>query len=66
MSKVQSIEQAVEQFSVQELAEFRDWFLEFDARAWDAQLERDVAAGKLDKLAEEALADLRTGRCTDL
>ena len=40
--------------------------LETDWEAWDRQLEEDVKAGKLDQLAEEALEDLRSGRCTDL
>ena len=40
--------------------------LEADWEAWDRQLEEDVKAGKLDQLAEEALADLRAGRCTNL
>lgn len=34
--------------------------------AWDRQFEADVAAGRLDQLAEEVLQDLREGRCTDL
>jgi hypothetical protein len=33
-----------------------------ETRAWDRQFETDVAAGRLDALAEEALADLRAGR----
>ena len=45
---------------------FRTWFAEFDASAWDRQMEDDVAAGRLDALADEALNDLRAGRCTDL
>ena len=40
--------------------------LEADWEAWDRQLEEDVKSGKLDQLAEEALEDLRAGRCTDL
>ena len=40
--------------------------LETDWEAWDRQLEEDVKAGKLDQLAEEALEDLRSGRCTEL
>jgi hypothetical protein len=50
----------------QYLAAFRAWFADVDAEAWDRQLEEDVAAGRLDRLAEEALRDLREGRCTDL
>ena len=66
MSTVQEIEQAVQELPPQELAAFRAWFAEFDAVAWDRQFEDDVATGRLDQLAEEALQDLREGRCTDL
>jgi hypothetical protein len=47
------------------LAAVRDWFTEFDAAEWDRQFERDVAAGRLDALADEALTDLDNGRRTD-
>ncbi len=40
--------------------------LEADWETWDRQLEEDIAAGKLDQLAEETLEDLHAGRCTDL
>ena len=66
MSTVKEIEAAVSRLSQDELSKFRSWFVEFDAEAWDRQLEEDVAAGRLDQLAEEALRDLREGRCTDL
>lgn len=65
MSNVKDIEEAVSSLSESDLAEFRDWFAEFDAAAWDRQIADDVAAGRLDALADEALEDLRTGRCTD-
>ena len=41
-------------------------FSEFDAEAWDKQFEQDVAAGHLDLLADEAVRDLREGRCRNL
>lgn len=66
MSTVQEIQEAVSQLPQEGLAAFRTWFAEFDAALWDRQLEADVAAGRLDQLAEEALQDLREGRCTDL
>jgi hypothetical protein len=66
MTNVQEIETAVRQLSRDELAAFRNWFQEFDAEAWDRQFEEDVAAGRLDHLAEEALRDLREGQCTEL
>ena len=65
MSTVEEIEDAVRRLSPAELAAFQEWFAEFDAAAWDRQLEADVAAGRLDALADEALDDLRQGRCTD-
>ena len=66
MSSIQEIEQAIRQLSAEDLAAFRSWFSEFDASCWDSQLQNDVAAGRLDKLADEALSDLREGRRTDL
>ena len=66
MTTVKEIESAVRELSRQELHAFRNWFDEFDAEAWDRQLEEDVAAGRLDNLADEALADLKAGLCTEL
>ena len=65
MSSVNEIEAAVLRLTPSELDEFRTWFAEFDATAWDRQMEDDVAAGRLDALADEALDDLRAGRCMD-
>ena len=66
MSTVQEIQKAVSKLSTEELSTFRVWFVEFDAEAWDRQFGEDVAEGRLDALAEEALCDLREGRCKDL
>lgn len=47
--------------------EIARWLVqELKDREWDAQIERDVTAGKLDKLFEEALRDDREGRTTPL
>jgi hypothetical protein len=66
MSTVQEIEQAVVKLPPHELAAFRNWFLEFDADAWEQQFAADVNAGKLDHLAAHADADFKAGRCTEL
>jgi cobalamin biosynthesis protein CobT len=66
MSNIQEIERAVRQLSSEELTAFRVWFSEFDAEVWDRQFEEDVAAGRLNALAERALQHLSAGRCTDL
>jgi len=60
------IEDAIERLSPEELREFRRWFAEYDAQQWDAEFERDVAEGRLDALAEEALREYDAGRCIDL
>jgi hypothetical protein len=65
MSSVNDIEEAVQRLTPAELDAFRTWFAEFDAAAWDRQIEDDVAAGRLDALADEALEDHRAGRCTE-
>ena len=65
MSTIEEIEDAVRRLPAKEFAAFRTWFAEFDAAAWDGQIERDIVAGRLDALAYEAVDDLRQGRCTD-
>jgi hypothetical protein len=66
MSTLQEIKQAVRELTVDDLAAFQAWVAELDAEVWDRQFAEDVAAERLDRLAEEALHDLREGRCTDL
>ena len=63
---MESIERAVEQLPASELAKFRDRFVRFDESAWDAQIEVDAAAGKLDALAKEALKEYREGKTREL
>lgn len=66
MSTIDEIEKAVRRLSRTDLAAFREWFDRFDAEAWDRQFEKDALNGRLDALANEAIDDLRSGRCTDL
>lgn len=56
MSTIQEIKDAIQRLSADELAALRAWFAEFDTDAWDRRIEEDVAAGRLDALAEEALS----------
>lgn len=66
MTKVERISRDIESLGPAELRAFREWFAEYDAAVWDAQIEADAKAGKLDKLAEQALADHRAGRTRPL
>jgi len=66
MSEVEQLERQIENLAPRQLAKFRAWFLEFDARVWDQQIEADTKAGKLDGLIAEALADYKAGKARDL
>ena len=66
MRKVEQIEQQIRELSREEFAELRTWLLEQDWAAWEAQIADDVAAGKLDTLVAEALADHEAGRSRPL
>jgi hypothetical protein len=61
MTDVKTIEEAVRSLPPHELAEFRRWFAEFDAAAWDMQIEEDLSSGKLDALLAEAGSDFHSG-----
>lgn len=63
---VQELQTTVSQLSVQELARFKEWLEEYEAKMWDEQFENDVKSGKLDHLAEQAIADVRAGNCKEL
>ena len=66
MTKIESLEKEVEQLSSQELRAFRRWSAEFDAELWDEEIERDVAAGKLDRLADATVAEHKRGEGRDI
>ena len=60
------LENAVAGLSNEDLARFREWFIEFDWKMWDSQIETDLESGKLDPLMSEAMADHQAGKATDL
>lgn len=58
---LQELEETVSGLPPEDLAKFRRWFLAFDAKSWDQQFEADVAAGKLDSLADDAIRGHQAG-----
>ena len=62
MSNVNEIENAIKSLTLQELAEFRQWYTAFDSDMWDQQIAMDTESGRLDFLLDEALEDIREGR----
>ena len=66
MRKIEEIEQDIGKLSKSELKSFRQWFVEYDAEAWDAQFQVDVEAGNLDDIADEAIKEHRAGKTSQL
>lgn len=66
MSRVEQLEQRIAELDAAELKEFRAWFERHDADVWDRQIENDSRNGKLRRLVDQALADDRAGRSTEL
>lgn len=63
MSSLDQIETAILSLPAVDFEKLRHWFLEVDYQRWDDQLEQDIAAGKLESLAEEAIAEFNQGHC---
>jgi hypothetical protein len=63
---LQELEKTISDLPPEELAKFREWFLAFDAKNWDQQFEVDVAGGRLDELADQAIREHRAGESTEL
>ena len=59
---LQELESAIQTLPPDDFAQFSTWFDEWRAEQWDLQIERDALAGRLDPLAEAALAEFRAGQ----
>lgn len=66
MRKIEEIEEQIQKLSREEFAELREWFLEQDWKAWDAQIEADAKAGRLEHMVSEAKAEYIAGRSRKL
>ena len=60
------LEKEVRGLSAGDLSAFTRWLEEYALRRWDEQFEKDVAAGKLDKLGKIADASFAAGECSEL
>lgn len=66
MSTIEQIEAAILTLSPEQFQQIRQWILDIDYQRWDEQLEQDIAEGKLDALAEEAIAEFKAGHYRQL
>jgi hypothetical protein len=58
---IEQIENAILNLSETDFTKLRNWLLDLDYLQWDQQLEQDIKEGKLDALAQEALAEFEAG-----
>jgi hypothetical protein len=61
MSQLEQIETAILSLASHDFEKLRQWFLNLDYELWDEQIERDIADGKLEALAAEAIAKRSVG-----
>ena len=66
MSTLEQIEAAILTLPSNEFQRLRQWFFDVDYQLWDDQLEQDVTNGKLEALAEEAIAEFKSGHCQEI
>jgi len=60
------LEKTISDLPAKDLSRFRAWFLEFDAKNWDEQIEDDMITGRLDRLADQAIREHGAGESTGL
>jgi hypothetical protein len=66
MSTVVEIEKALQTLPVEDAWKIADWLQDYLDEKWDRQIDGDIAAGRLDKLADKAMQDYRAGRVKPL
>lgn len=66
MRSVAEIQAEIEKLSSADQRRLADWLEELQADAWDAQIEEDIKAGRLDHLIAQAEADIAAGRTRPL
>ncbi len=66
MSTVAEIENALQALPLAEARKVAGWLQQYLDEKWDRQIDADIAAGKLDQLAEKAVGDYRAGRVKPL
>lgn len=66
MTTVEEITAAIAVLTPDQVERIRAWLIERAEAEWDVQIEEDERAGRLDYLAERALAEHRAGQTRPL
>ena len=65
-STITEIQAAIQKLPANEGWTLLRWLGDYLNDEWDKEIERDAREGRLDFLADEALADYKAGRCKPL
>ena len=63
---ISEIKSEISQLAPRELADFAQWFEEFQAEAWDSQIACDVKAGRFEAILSRVEEQARSGQCRPL
>ena len=66
MASIDEVKSVIAHLPEKEFNSFVGWFVKFEEERWDKELEKDIADGKLDNLADEALNEFDVGKCSEL
>jgi hypothetical protein len=66
MTKLEKIKQQIQTLDPKDVWTLSTWLNEYTNELWDQQMEADVKAGRLDKLAEQARKDIAEGKTRPL
>jgi hypothetical protein len=66
MKTFEEVKSDIEALPHREYMKLAHWLSERDWEAWDEEIEKDCAAGKLDFLIDEALEEKRAGKLGSL
>ncbi len=63
---ITQLKTAVTELSQNELAEFVEWFEDFQESLWDRQIEDNLKAGKFNLLIRQAEQAFSEGKCREI
>ncbi len=66
MSTIEQIETAILTLPLNDFEKLRQWFFDLNYQRWDEQLEQDIADGKLEIFAQDAIAEFKAGNCREI
>lgn len=66
MTRVDELEAEIQMLDRADRAALREWFREYHSDEWDREIDEGVQTGKLDVLAEQAIAAHESGKTKEL